>query len=180
LNLTVNEDNFSFSSAQVCDSYLWKGIYYTESGTFTFDTIGQFGCDSVATLELTILEKTYSTDTRFECDSLIWLDGNTYTESNNTATHTIEYGNSNGCDSIITLDLTIHEVDSISSDTTVCDVFLWGDSTYTVSDTITRTLVASNGCDSIHTIILTVNETTFGIDIQEHCEEYEWIDGNNV
>ncbi|MDB2362809.1 hypothetical protein N9V65_05120, partial [Flavobacteriales bacterium] len=177
LNLTVNGYNSSTSSATVCDPFTWNGSLYNESGTFTFDTIGQFGCDSVATLILTILEKSYSTDTRFECDTLIWLDGITYTASNNTATHTIDNGNSNGCDSIITLNLTIHEVDSISTDTTVCNEFVWGDSTYIESNTITRTLVASNGCDSIHTIILTVNKTTFGIDTQVHCEEYEWIDG---
>ena len=114
LILTINNSSSSNTDATVCDSYLWNGVTYTESGIYTFEATGQFGCDSVATLELTILEKSYSTDTRFECDTLIWLDGNTYTASNNTATYTIEDGNSNGCDSIITLDLTIHEVDSIS------------------------------------------------------------------
>ena len=40
------------------------------------------------------------------CDEFVWnCDGNTYTTSNNTATYT--YTNAAGCDSIVTLDLTI-------------------------------------------------------------------------
>jgi hypothetical protein len=46
-----------------------------------------------------------STDVITACDSYTWLDGNTYTASNNTATYTIT--NAEGCDSTITLDLTI-------------------------------------------------------------------------
>ena len=38
-----------------------------------------------------------------------WIDGNTYTASNNTATHTLI--NSQGCDSVVTLNLTIDTVD---------------------------------------------------------------------
>ena len=35
-----------------------------------------------------------------------WIDGNTYTASNNSATWTLT--NAAGCDSVVTLDLTIH------------------------------------------------------------------------
>ena len=35
----------------------------------------------------------------------MWIDGNTYAVSNNAATHTIPNGV--GCDSVITLDLTV-------------------------------------------------------------------------
>lgn len=43
------------------------------------------------------------------CDSITWIDGNTYTVSNTTATHTLV--NAAGCDSIVTLNLTINTVD---------------------------------------------------------------------
>ena len=45
------------------------------------------------------------------CDSFTWIDGNTYTSSNNTATHTLI--NSNGCDSVINLDLTITNINTL-------------------------------------------------------------------
>jgi len=46
-----------------------------------------------------------STDEYDVCDSLLWLDGNVYTSSNNTATYALT--NTVGCDSIVVLDLTI-------------------------------------------------------------------------
>ena len=64
------------------------------------------GCDSVVTLDLTINNTTYGTDMIVGCDSMTWIDGVTYTSSNNTATYVLT--NSNGCDSVVTLDLTIN------------------------------------------------------------------------
>jgi hypothetical protein len=48
---------------------------------------------------------TSSIDSHTVCESYTWLDGNIYTSSNNTATYTTI--NAAGCDSVITLDLTI-------------------------------------------------------------------------
>jgi hypothetical protein len=49
---------------------------------------------------------TYATDTITSCGPYTWIDGNTYTSSNNTATDTIL--SAAGCDSVIvTLHLTI-------------------------------------------------------------------------
>ena len=45
------------------------------------------------------------------CDSYTWIDGNTYTSSNNTATYSLT--SVNGCDSVITLDLTITNINSM-------------------------------------------------------------------
>lgn len=56
------------------------------------------------------------TDTRTECGSYVWIDGNTYTTNNNTATYTLVGATLSGCDSIVTLDLTI--VNTISDLTT--------------------------------------------------------------
>ena len=62
---------------------------------------------------------TTATDTQSACDSYTWIDGNTYTASNNTATYTLT--NALGCDSVVTLDLTINSatVDA-GNDQTVC------------------------------------------------------------
>ena len=42
------------------------------------------------------------------CGPFTWIDGNSYATDNNTATHTIVGGAVGGCDSIVTLDLTIN------------------------------------------------------------------------
>ena len=46
------------------------------------------------------------------CNSYEWIDGNTYTASNSTATFTVVNGAANGCDSLVTLNLTITTVDN--------------------------------------------------------------------
>ena len=53
---------------------------------------------------------TSSTDVQTACESYTWIDGNTYTTSNNTATYTTT--NAAGCDSVITIDLTIDPLPS--------------------------------------------------------------------
>lgn len=49
---------------------------------------------------------TYGTDVITACGSYTWIDGVTYTSDNNTAKYTLV--NSRGCDSIVSLDLTVN------------------------------------------------------------------------
>ena len=91
--------------------------YTSPSGNYTWTTSDSYldtipnaaGCDSVITIDLTINNATTGTDIQTACDSYTWIDGNTYTTDNNTATHTLT--NAAGCDSVVTLDLTINTVD---------------------------------------------------------------------
>jgi hypothetical protein len=120
----------------------------------------------------------FGTDTQVACDSYGWIDGNTYTSSNNTATFMLT--NSLGCDSVVTLDLTINN-SSTGTDTQVaCDSYDWIDgNTYTSSNnTATFTLTNSLGCDSVVTLDLTLNNSNTGTDTQIACDSYDWIDGN--
>ncbi|MDB2362617.1 hypothetical protein N9V65_04125, partial [Flavobacteriales bacterium] len=178
LDLSILESTSSFTSASACESYLWNDSLYTESGLKVFNTTNSVGCDSIARLFLTINEPTFATDTQVHCDEYTWIDGISYTENNDSATHTIIGGNSNGCDSIVTLNLTIFNSVNTFGDTTVCDEFVWNGINYTVSGIFSNTFVNSNGCDSTHTIDITILESTFGVDTQIHCDEYTWIDGN--
>ena len=62
-----------------------------------------------------------------------------------------------GCDSIVTINLTVNYPASTIIDTTVCREFVYGNETYTSSQTITDNLQTYQGCDSVVTINLTVN-----------------------
>jgi hypothetical protein len=95
-----------------CDSYTWDdGVEYTASNnTATFVIPNAAGCDSTITLDLTIISATSSTEEITTCESYTWIDGIEYTESNNTASFTIP--NTAGCDSVVTLNLTINTVDA--------------------------------------------------------------------
>jgi len=103
---------YDFQTA--CDSFTWiDGITYTTNNyTATYTYTSFLGCDSLVALYLTINNAAAGTDTQTACDSYTWIDGNTYSSSNNSATYTISGGASNGCDSVVTLNLTINSIDS--------------------------------------------------------------------
>src|ERR1019366_2728759 len=57
LHLTINTTTSSSINITECASYVWNGATYSTSGTHTYDaggTSNAAGCDSVATLHLTI------------------------------------------------------------------------------------------------------------------------------
>jgi hypothetical protein len=113
--LTINAASTSTDVQTACGSYTWiDGNTYTSSNnTATFTLTNGSGCDSVVTLDLTINATSISTDVQTACGSYTWIDGNTYTSSNNTAIFTLTNGS--GCDSVVTLDLTINNIDTTIS-----------------------------------------------------------------
>ncbi|MBQ7280257.1 MAG: hypothetical protein IJR13_06015, partial [Bacteroidales bacterium] len=92
-----------------CDSYIWHGTTYTASTTTPTYTItggNAAGCDSTVMLQLTINHSTTGIDEQTASGNYTW-HGTTYTASTTTPTYTITGGNSKGCDSVVTLHLTI-------------------------------------------------------------------------
>ncbi|WP_343632685.1 SBBP repeat-containing protein [Fluviicola sp.] len=180
LNLTINHSNTGTDVITACNSYTWiDGNTYTASNnTATHTLTNAAGCDSVVTLNLTILHSSTGTDVQTTCDSYTWIDGNTYTASNSTATHTLT--NAAGCDSVVTLQLTITHSNTGTDLVNACDSYTWIDgNTYTTSNnTATHTLTNAAGCDSVVTLQLTIHHFNTGTDIQNACNSYTWIDGN--
>ena len=107
LNLTVNYSSDTLIYLQECDSFTWpiNNQTYTISGQY-IDTIPNVaGCDSIVTLNLTILNSSFATETVSSCDAFTWsINNQTYTTSGQ---YIDTIPNAAGCDSIITLDLTI-------------------------------------------------------------------------
>jgi PKD repeat protein len=176
LDLTINNSNTGVDTQFACNSYTWaNGITYISSNNIAnFTTTSVNGCDSVVTLDLTINYSNTAIDTQYACNSYTWIDGVTYLNSNNSATHTVVGGNTNGCDSVITLDLTINYSNQVYLDTTVCDSHLWNSILYTVSEISSQTLTNSAGCDSVVTLDLTVNYEDSSYTIDSTCSSYLW------
>ena len=76
---------------QACDNYTWidGNTYTTSNNTATYTLVSASGCDSVVTLDLTITSSLFGVEVVESCDSYTWIDGNSYTTSNNTATYTL-------------------------------------------------------------------------------------------
>ena len=105
LNLTINSSTSSTNNESACDSYSWNGQTYTASGAYTFTTLNANGCDSIATLNLTIKNGSSSSTTSSICyGESITIGNNDY---NQTGSYTNILIGSNGCDSTVTLNLTV-------------------------------------------------------------------------
>ncbi len=107
----LRTDVFTIDTIVACDTYTWtNGTTYTSSNNTDKDTINLTGYDSIATLDLTINSSTTATDVQTACGSYRWIDGVTYTASNSTAKDTLV--NAAGCDSVVTLNLTLTFIDT--------------------------------------------------------------------
>jgi hypothetical protein len=111
LHLTIGASSATDIQSS-CDTYTWidGNTYTANNSTATHVITNGSGCDSVITLNLTINNSSTGNDIQTACNTYTWLDGITYTASNATATHTLT--NSAGCDSLVTLNLTINTVNS--------------------------------------------------------------------
>jgi trimeric autotransporter adhesin len=173
LNLTISEGlNFPADTIESCNSFYWNGTTYNSSGTYTFTN--ESGCIN-ETLNLTILENSYSIDSQTHCESFMWLNGITYSEDNNSASIILDAAN--GCDSVITLNLDILETSLNTISDTACNSYTWNETTYTTSGIYEEVSTASNGCDSLITLNLIVREISNVFDFQIQCQSFTWIDG---
>ncbi len=95
------------------------------------------------------------------CSSYAWTTGNglTYTETTEVS-HTITSGAANGCDSIVTLHLTIHQPSAFSLNVNHCGPYSLNGQTYNSTGIYTQTLTNANLCDSVITLNLTLQNTT--------------------
>ncbi len=163
-----------------CNDITWiNGITYSASNTSaTFVLPNAAGCDSTVTLNYTKLAATTGTDIITTCNDITWIDGNTYSTSNNSATFILT--NAAGCDSTVTLNYTKLAATTGIDVITTCNDITWIDgNTYSVSNN-TATFVVPNaaGCDSTVTLNYTRLNATVGTDVQTSCGPITWIDGN--
>ena len=160
-----------------CDSISWNNMYYSTSGHYTSMSINSKGCDSVLVLDLTIYPSNQEIDSYLACDSLTWIDGVTYTSTNNTATYTLS--NQYGCDSVIQLNLTIiPPTQGDTSEITACDSYTWHSNTLSTSGIYDDTLISQVGCDSISTLLLTINSSYSNTSTIAACNQFSW-EGNS-
>ena len=88
-----------------CDSLLWQGQSYTASTVFSDSLLTAYGCDSLVTLTLTVNHSTVGDTLSFstQASSFEWY-GTVYDSS---GTYQQALVNSQGCDSLVTLILSI-------------------------------------------------------------------------
>jgi uncharacterized protein (TIGR02145 family) len=114
--------------------------------------------DNIATIPGQCFYDISTTQNIISCNSHTWINGVTYTSSNNVS---YTMNTINGCDSVINLNLTIIQPIYTSFNITQCDIpYVWNGQTYTSSGIFTQNFQLNNGCDSIVTLNLTINQST--------------------
>ena len=158
--IVVTDTIRDYHSDVACDTYTWtlNGGTYSTTGTYTYGSTTAQGCEKIDYLNLTVNHQTYGIDNVTECDSYTWDRGNgqTYTSSTNAPTYVFRNGNAQGCDSTVTLHLTIHYSNSGDTSVLACDTYTWYGTTYTTDAVVQQQLSNMWGCDSTATLHLTV------------------------
>ncbi len=181
LDLLVNTVLTTTIDTQICfgQPLAYQGELYTTSGIYQHSFISNLGCDSIVTIDLTVLNEIRTQEDQQICrGASIVFDGETLTDPGlylDTLTA------SNGCDSIIELSLSV--VDEIIEiiDLTLCS----GDSVqvngihYATSGYFEDTLASSGGCDSILQITVEIVEEKFERITHTMCEGEEYTFGDD-
>lgn len=175
LDLTVYPVTHQADTVTACSRYTWLGNTYTQSNDYAFIGLTSHGCDSIRTLNLTINQPSASDDTVTACDSLVWRNGNTYCQS--TSTPYVTLVNAVGCDSVISLRLTIHHSGIGIRQVDACEQYLWEGDTLVRSGIYTHHALTTHGCDSTKQLILAIHHATKTPLTLQACDSLTWIDG---
>ena len=179
LHLTINLPSTGDTTATVCDSIQWYGTTYATSGDYPYviENGNAAGCDSTVTLHLTVNHSTVGDTTAVACSSFDWYEHTGLTTSGDYK-HVFDGGNAAGCDSTVTLHLTINLPSFGDTTATVCDSIQWYGNTYTTSGDYPHVFENGNaaGCDSTVTLHLTVKYSTVGDTNATVCGSFNWYE----
>jgi hypothetical protein len=137
-------------------TYNFNGQTLNSSGTYTATVTSSLGCDSIITLDLTVIPiLTYAYLDTICQNQTYSFNGQTL---NTAGTYTATVPSSLGCDSIVTLYLTVHPILTYSYSTAICagQTYNFNGQILNTSGTYTATVTSSLGCDSIITLNLQV------------------------
>ena len=169
------------------DSRCWQGqpgVYDGYGFSFIYDQPGSYdrqlylttihGCDSVLNLHLIVDEQITHEFSHHSCNGSYTWDGRVY---NTAGDYDYLYVTPGGCDSIVTLHLTMGTPQHIQFDTITCGTFHWNDEFYETSGPYTQYFTTIDGCDSIVECNLTISGNVEGTTANiSTCDSYFWID----
>src|SRR4029079_7036798 len=122
LNMSIRATTVSTTNVAVCSNqlpYNWNGTNYSAAGSYTFTTTNAAGCDSVATLNMSIKSPTTSTTNVAVCSNQLpysW-NGTIYSAA---GSYTFTTTNAVGCDSVATLNMSIKSPTTSTTNVAVC------------------------------------------------------------
>ncbi len=125
-------------------------------------------CISMSVIVNTSCRPTTSTQNITSCGPFTWIDGLTYTENNNTATHVLT--NVAGCDSTVTLNLTIGDFTSPVPDVAILPTL--------TSECAITSLISPTATDACSGSIVGTHNATLPITINNTIITWSYTDGS--
>ena len=160
------------------ESFMVGDMEYTTTGNYEQTLVASNGCDSLVTLDLVVHSHTSTELTEAICEGETFIVGNTpYSE---TGIYTTNLQTIHGCDSIVTLDLSILPILNTSFEASICEgeIYPFGNNLYSESGSYTQTFTASTGCDSLVTLFLTAIPPTIVTLEEQICVGETYMVGN--
>lgn len=176
LQLTVHPAVFNPVNAQICSgqSYAFNGQTLTNPGSYIANLQTSQGCDSTVELTLTVATILTTDLDRSICAGELFDFGGDQLSTSGTYTDMLT--SSGGCDSLVTLTLTVHPSQTEETFVSICEgepLVFEGD-TLTQSGQYSAMFQTVNGCDSTHILHLTVHPAYDQVDIVQACDVYTW------
>lgn len=170
--LNVIPDAVSNESVSICqgDSLLVGLVYRNTSGSYPVTLMANTGCDSIHTLNLTVLPNTVGSQSLSICQGDSTLLGGMWQAS--AGSFVDVYQAVNGCDSTLTSTLSILPNTLGTQSLSICqgDSILLGGSYQTTAGNYLDVLSAANGCDSNLTSTLTIKPLAFRSTTANICQ----------
>ncbi len=182
INLTIGNPNAYSFNVKECNSYKSpSGKYtWTTSGIYKDTIMNNSGCDSILTINLTLARSTASTINPKACNKYISPGGKTDWVISGTYMDTIV--NKAGCDSIMTVKLTLNKNSYVQISPQSCGTYTSpsGKYTSTLSNSFFDTIPNKAGCDSIILIDLTINKKTSSTISRTVCKRFVSPSGKQI
>ncbi|MCB0481105.1 MAG: T9SS type A sorting domain-containing protein [Flavobacteriales bacterium] len=159
-------------SESACDSYTWNAnnITYTSSGVYNEKLKNSLGCDSLVELNLHIEKNSAYSYSVTACDLYNSPSGLFYWTSSGIYHDTI--ANNVGCDSAVTVHLTIKPSTFLHDTVMACSTYTWPKTgrTYTATDVYFDTIVNPNGCDTYNLLHLGIGNSSTRNLSPQYCD----------
>ena len=165
----------------ICDgnAYTYYGFNESVAGDYVHSFTSVHGCDSIYRLHL-VVSHSY--------DTLVYVDGCTnvgYTYGDTVFMTSTVYVDSllsvYSCDSVVTLNVTLHNDFQITLYDTICDgdTYIFGGQPLTTTGVYVDSRLSVWGCDSIETLNFKVNSTYFDSSTAYICLNETYTYGGN-
>ncbi|MFA6056809.1 MAG: hypothetical protein WC756_01330, partial [Taibaiella sp.] len=202
---TTGSYNQTFTSATNCDSivtlnlfvrpaitytfadttcagvtYNWGSQNLTTSGSYNQTFTSATSCDSIVTLNFFVRPSNNTTDNQSICSGMSYTFGTQ--ELTTSGTYSEVFQDINGCDSNVTLTLTVGSAITYAFADTTCfgTTYNWGMQNLTTSGSYNQTFTSATSCDSIVTLNFFVRPSNNTTDNQSICSGMSYTFGTQV